>query len=296
MIVEVLKVFVTVAEQRNFSRAAELLNLSQPGVSQQIRNLENELGAKLLHRSPKQVKLTVAGEVLYKRAKQILIHYEEAKQEIHLLQNIVTGSLKIGASLTIGEYLLPRLLVEFTTKYPQVDIQVLIRNTEEIVQLVHSNEFDLGLVEGLVSQNDVDVKPFIKDKMILVAPNSHPLSSLRKIEVDMLHNQVWILREFGSGTRAFSDQFIDENNLAVKRSFIFNSSQGVKEAVSAGLGLAILSQWVVRKELNKGEICELPIEEQAFIRDFSLIHPRNNSANMALRMFEQLLFSLYSGG
>lgn len=294
MIVEALKVFVTVAEQRNFSRAAGILNLSQPGVSLQIRNLENELGAKLMHRSPKQVMLTEAGEVLYKRAKQILTHYEEAKQEIYLLQNVVTGSLKIGASFTIGEYLLPRLLVEFTTKYPQVDIQVLIRNTEEIIHLVHTNEFDLGLVEGVVSQYDVEVKPFMKDKMILVAPSAHPLSSLRKIEAEMLQNQVWILREIGSGTRAFSDLFIHENDLSIKRSFIFNSSQGVKEAVSAGLGIAILSHWVVRNELGTGEICELPVQEQAFTRDFSFIHHKNNSASMAFRMFEHLLFSLYS--
>jgi DNA-binding transcriptional LysR family regulator len=291
MIVEVLKVFITVAEQRNFSRAAEILNLSQPGVSLQIRNLENEMGAKLLHRSPKHVKLTEAGEVLYKRAKLILMHYEEAKQEIHLLQNVVTGKLKIGASFTIGEYLLPRLLVEFTTKYPQVDIQVLIRNTEEIVHAVQANAFDLGLVEGGVSHYDVDVEPFMKDKMILVAPNAHPLSSLRKIDMGMLQNQVWILRETGSGTRAFSDIFIQENGLSLKRSFIFNSSQGVKEAVAAGLGIAILSEWVVRKELNTGEVCELPLQEKAFTRDFSLVHPKNSSVSMAFRMFEQLLFA-----
>lgn len=131
MIVDTLKVFVTVVEQSNFSRAAEILNLSQPGVSLHIRNLENEFGVKLLHRSSKQVKTTEAGHILYARAKQILSQYEAASEEISLLRNEVTGSLKIGASFTIGEYILP-VYSQFVNQYPQVDVHVNIANTEEI--------------------------------------------------------------------------------------------------------------------------------------------------------------------
>ncbi|MCR8635050.1 LysR family transcriptional regulator [Paenibacillus radicis (ex Xue et al. 2023)] len=289
MIVETLKVFVTVTEQSNFSRAAELLNLSQPGVSLHIRNLEQEMGAKLMHRSPKQVKLTEAGTLLYKNAKQILSLYENAKQEIHLLQNAVTGSLKIGASFTIGEYVMPRLLAEFTSLYPQVDIQVNIGNTEEIIQAVRINELDLGLVEGHVTQFDIEAIPYMKDEMILVAPPGHPLSSLRIAEPSMLQDQVWVLRESGSGTRAFSDAFIHDAGLSVRRSYIFNSSQGVKESVAAGLGIAILSRLVVRKELEAGEIIDVPIKETSFTRDFLMIHGKKMPITMAMKMFVQKL-------
>lgn len=159
MIVETLRVFVTVTEQRNFSRAAELLNLSQPGVSLHIRNLENEYGAKLMHRSPKLVKLTEAGEILYKRAKQILALAEEAKQEIQLLNEKVTGSLQIGASFTIGEYILPRVLAEFAVQFPEVEMSVTIANTEEITQALKANQLDLGIVEGNVVSSGLLITP-----------------------------------------------------------------------------------------------------------------------------------------
>ncbi|MBP1989473.1 LysR family transcriptional regulator [Paenibacillus eucommiae] len=292
MIVETLRVFVTVAEQKNFSRAAELLNLSQPGVSLQIRNLENEFGAKLMHRSPKLVKLTVAGEILYKRAKVILSLYEEAKEDIHLLRDVVTGSIRIGASFTIGEYILPRLLAEFVHHYPEVDIQVHIGNTEEIAQAVRSNSLDLGLVEGEVSHPDLTVTPYMKDEMTLIVSPEHPLShvSAGKAQAAMLQDQVWILRESGSGTRAFSEQYIQDAGLVMKRSYVFNSSQGVKEAVAAGLGIAILSRLVVRKELEAGEICEIPIDGKIG-RDFSIIQNKDHSAAMAVSVFVERLLA-----
>jgi len=289
MIVETLKVFVTVAEQRNFSRAADRLHLSQPGVSLHIRNLEQQLGAKLLHRSPKHVKLTEAGAVLLQNAKQILALYEETKQTILLLQNAITGSLKVGASLTIGEYVIPRLLAEFTKAYPQVDIRVNIGNTGEIVHAVRANDLEIGLVEGAVNHPDIRVEPFMNDELILVAPPGHPLSSVRTAEPHMLQDQVWVLRESGSGTRDFSDAFIQNTRLSVKRSYIFNSSQGVKESVAAGLGIAILSRLVVRKELEAGEICDIPVKETGFSRDFLMIQSKNNPVTMAMKVFVQKL-------
>lgn len=290
MIVETLRVFVTTAEQRNFSRAAELLNLSQPGVSLHIRNLENEFGTKLMIRSPKLVKLTEAGDILYRRAKEILALYEAAKQDIDRLHDTVTGSLHIGASFTIGEYVLPRLLAAFAEQYPQVEMDLIIGNTETIVQSIRESKLDLGLVEGDVTATDLIVTPYMRDEMILVTASEHPLSSLRFVETDALHNQVWVLREGGSGTRAFSDHFIQQAGLNVKRSYVFNSSQGVKEAVSAGLGIAILSRLVVQRELEAGVVTEIPIEGVRLDRTFSLIRTKDQVLTMSGRVFiEKLL-------
>lgn len=285
MIVETLRVFVTVTEQSNFSRAAELLNLSQPAVSLHIRNLENEFSAKLMHRSPKHVMLTEAGEILYRRAKQILSLYEQGKQEIHLLNEKVTGSIQIGASFTIGEYILPRLLSEFASQFPEVEMSVTIANTEEISQALKANKLDLGLVEGHVSQNGLQITSYMKDEMILIASNNHPLSSKKTVKPEMLHDLTWILREHGSGTRSFSDQFIHTAGLRIKRSYVFNSSQGVKEAVSVGLGISILSRWIVRKELESGEISAILLSPKLSERNFWIIQNKDHSSTMAINIF-----------
>lgn len=292
MIVDALRVFVTVVEQSHFSKAGELLNLSQPGVSLHVRNLENELGAKLLHRSPKQVRLTEAGAILYKHAKQILAHYEEAGQEIQMLQDQVTGSIHIGASFTIGEYILPAKLAEFANQYPQVNLQVTIGNTEEIIGAVRTNQLDIGFIEGQTVDADLSVIPYMKDEMIIVSPSSHPLSETMVVENEMLQNQVWVLREQGSGTRAFSDHFMQEAAINAKRTYIFNSSQGVKEAVAAGLGVAMLSRWIVRKELAMGEIKELRIRYNLLEREFSIIRHKDSTGSMALTVFLQKLLDM----
>lgn len=291
MIVDTLKVFVTVAEQSNFSRAAEILNLSQPGVSLHIRNLENEFGVKFLHRSSKQVKMTEAGHILYAHAKEILSQYETATEEIALLRNVVTGSLKIGASFTIGEYILPRLLSQFVNQYPQVDIQVNIANTEEIAHGIHNHELDIGLVEGETEYPEIQLNPpFMEDEMVLVTPSDHPLTSLRTVNSSMLHNLVWVFRESGSGTRAFSDQYIEKLGLRVKRSFVFNSSQGVKEAVIAGLGVAMLSRLVIHKELESGDLQSIQINEQRLSRNFYVLQdPKSSLDTMAVKVFIQKL-------
>lgn len=291
MIVDALRVFATVAEQRHFSRAGELLNLSQPGVSLHIRNLENELGTKLLHRSPKEVRLTEAGTILYKHAKRILFHYEEAGREIRLLRDEVTGSIQIGASFTIGEYILPGRLAEFANQYPQVHLQVTIGNTGEIIAAVKSNILDIGFIEGETADSELSVIPYMKDEMIIVAPYDHPLSAANAVDNDMLQNQVWVLREPGSGTRAFSDHFLQNAQLSVKRSYMFSSSQGIKEAVSAGLGISLLSRWIVRRELERGEISELRIRHQLLERNFSMISRKENAASMAMTVFTEKLLA-----
>ena len=246
MIVESLKVYITVVEQRNFSRAAELLHLSQPGVSLHIRKLEKEFDIKLMHRSPKWVKLTEAGELLYVRAKEMVNLYESAKLDIARLQDDVSGSLQIGASFTIGEYVLPRLFSSFARQYPEVAMEVFIENSSQVVEAIRDNHIDFGLIEEDIEAQDLNVTPFMKDELIIVAAEGYPLHTSVNADLEQLQDQVWILREMGSGTRSSSDRFLAQTGLRVNRSYVFNSSQGVKEAVFSGLGIAMLSRWVVK--------------------------------------------------
>ncbi|WP_227936318.1 LysR family transcriptional regulator [Alkalihalobacillus deserti] len=292
MIIDPLKIFVTVVEQRHFSRAAKLLNLSQPNVSLHIRNLENELDTTLFIRSPKQVKVTEAGEMLYIRAKKILSLYEEAKQEIASQRHIVQGTINIGASFTIGEYILPRLLANYANENPLVHVEVTVGNTEEVIAKTKSNQLDIGLIEGELQDLDVEARPFMEDEMIIIAPSNHPLAQLRIVKPDMLHDQSWIWREKGSGTRAYSDQLIESLQIAVKRSFIFSSSQGIKEAVSAGLGIAMISKLTVRKELETNEIKQIHISNRTFTRNFSIIQGKHDFKNRAHDLFIEKIMSI----
>ncbi|MBT2650223.1 LysR family transcriptional regulator [Bacillus sp. ISL-34] len=280
-----LKVFVTVIEQKNFSRAGDILNLSQPGVSLHIRNLENELGTKLIYRSPKQVQITEPGKILYRHAKQMLNHYETAKREINEFNNVVSGTMKIGASFTIGEYYLPKVLAEFAAQYPMVDIQIIISNSNEVIQGIRSNKLDIGLIEGETDYKDIDVRPFMNDEMIVVVPPDHPLSQMDLIEGDLLQNQTWVLREQGSGTRTYSDKLLSSLELNIKKTFIFTSIQGVKEAVMAGLGIALLSRLTVQKELKSNELKTFHLKNEPIIRPFSIVKKLDFEASKAMELF-----------
>ncbi|MGE7592039.1 selenium metabolism-associated LysR family transcriptional regulator [Peribacillus frigoritolerans] len=280
-----LKVFVTVIEQKNFSRAGDILNLSQPGVSLHIRNLENELETKLIYRSPKQVQITEPGKILYRHAKQMLNHYETAKREINEFNNVVSGRMKIGASFTIGEYYLPKVLAEFATQYPMVDIQIIISNSNDVIQGIRSNKLDIGLIEGETDYKDIDVMPFMNDEMIVVVPPDHPLSQMDLIEGNMLQNQTWVLREQGSGTRTYSDKLLSSLELNIKKTFIFTSIQGVKEAVMAGLGIALLSRLTVQKELKSNELKTFHLKNEPLIRPFSIVKKLDFEASKAMELF-----------
>ncbi|TKH07461.1 LysR family transcriptional regulator [Peribacillus simplex] len=280
-----LKVFVTVIEQKNFSRAGDILNLSQPGVSLHIRNLENELGTKLIYRSPKQVQITEPGKILYRHAKQMLNHYETAKREINEFNNVVSGTMKIGASFTIGEYYLPKVLAEFAAQYPMVDIQIIISNSNDVIQGIRSNKLDIGLIEGETDYKDIDVRPFMNDEMIVVVPPDHPLSQMDLIEGTLLQNQTWVLREQGSGTRTYSDKLLSSLELNIKKTFIFTSIQGVKEAVMAGLGIALLSRLTVQKELKSNELKTFHLKNEPIIRPFSIVKKLDFEASKAMELF-----------
>ncbi|AFM40877.1 transcriptional regulator [Desulfosporosinus acidiphilus SJ4] len=292
MITESLKVLVTVVDNNSFSRAAEELFLSQPSVSFHIRNLEDEFGAKLLNRSSRRLSLTPAGKALFKHAKKILDHYDQAKNEIDELRQVVTGTLRIGASFTIGEYVLPRFLAEVSVNYPNVNVSVSIANTEEIAQMLRQNHLDIGIVEGQVTLPNIEEEPFMQDDMLLIVPLDHPLSKLKKVSADDLQNQIWILRESGSGTRSFGDDLLKSLDIKVNRSFVFSSNEGIKEAVIHGLGIAFVSRLVVHKELAAKIIKTVPIkteEKLQLSRRLSILHSKEQTSSKAVDEFLEKL-------
>jgi len=289
-----LRIFVTIVEHKNLSGAAEELCQTNPNVSLQIQSLEEELGTKLVNYSSKHLELTQSGEIYYGYAKQILLLQDKAKQEIKQLSNVVTGDLRVGASYTIGEYIMPFVVAEFAAHYPKVEIETSIANTAEIIQAVRANHLDIAFVEGEVNHTDLEIHPIMEDELILVVPNQHPLSRLPIVTAEHLQDQVWIIRESGSGTRSFLNELIKEWGINVRKTYIFGSGQAVKQAVIAGLGIALVPRLLVRKELNAKELKSIRIKGKRLTRSFNLIGPKNHETSEAMEAFTEHLFAIES--
>lgn len=271
MYYDALKTFVTLAEVKNFTKTAEILLMSQPSVSLHIKNLEKEFQTKLFHRSPKFLKITPSGEILYDRARQMITIYEQTRQDISEQLNSIKGELKIGASFTIGEYILPPLLLELQNSYPELELKVTIGNTEEIIQSARSYKVDIGLIEGQTNEKELSVHPFMQDELFIVSSNLHPLVEKDEVTIPDLQDQAWIVRETGSGTRDYFNHFIRSNGLKVRSLLTISSNQGIKETLINGTGISILSGSVIERDIKQGNLSIIRIKNQSFKRTLSYV-------------------------
>ncbi|PLR67229.1 MULTISPECIES: selenium metabolism-associated LysR family transcriptional regulator [Bacillaceae] len=272
MYYDALKTFIAVVEEKNFTKAAEKLLISQPSVSLHIKNLEKEFQTTLLIRTPKHLNLTPTGEILYNRAKQMVHLYEQSKKEIYEHHHYIKGDLKIGASFTIGEYILPGILAELHAEYPDLNLEIIIGNTEEIVKHVRLFQVDIGLIEGQTNEKELTIQPFMEDELCIIAPPDHPLAERGEIEIEELQKQEWISREKGSGTREYLEHLLSSNGLQVKSLLTISSNQGVKESVMNGLGLSILSRVVAGRDVQQNNLSILQIKHHEFRRKFSYLY------------------------
>jgi DNA-binding transcriptional LysR family regulator len=245
--------------------------MSQPSVSLHIKNLEKEFQTKLFQRSPKYLKITPSGEILYDRAKQMITIYEQTRQEILEQQNTIKGDLKIAASFTIGEYILPPLLLDLQNQYPELNLQVTIANTEEVVQSTRSHHVDIGLIEGQTNERELIVTPFLEDELFIVTSNQHPLVQKEETTIADLQNQQWIMRENGSGTREYFNHVVRSNGLKVKSLLTISSNQGIKETLINGLGISILSGSVVERDVKQNNLSIIKVKNQEFKRTLSYV-------------------------
>jgi len=274
-----LRVFCTVAECRSFSKASEIIHLTQPAVSLQIQALEETYETKLFDRTGGAVTLTEAGERLYKYAKEILNLYAAAEQDINRLTGLVKGTLSIGASSTIGNYLMPGVLVDFRQRYPRIRVNLLIGNTRQTVERLEAGDIDVGLVEGEVNKHKLLKEKLLEDELVLVMAPDHPWANRKNISVSELASEPMIIREEGSGTRQIIEKHMQKHNMQLRRgkiSMVLGSSEAIKAAVESGQGVSILSRWVVRKEIKFGTLKASTFKDIRFTRDFTIIRPRRS--------------------
>lgn len=266
-----LQVFVTVAEKQNFSRAAEEMHMTQPAVSQYIQTLESNTGARLLERTNKYVRLTKAGSIVYYHAKEVLGLYTNMQNLVDDLVNKANGPLSIGASYTFGEYVLPWIVANLLERYPAIQPEVTIGNTAEISKLVATHQIDVGIVEGHFDEPSLQTETFAEDEMAVVASPDHALSGKKRIDIQELKNETWIVREKGSGTREANEKLFQQFAFTPARLINFGSTQPIKEAVGAGLGVSMLSQWAIQKEIRNRDLMIINIEGLPFYRRFSVV-------------------------
>lgn len=284
-----LRVFTALAEARSFSRAAEGLFISQPAVSKAVRELEAQLGLTLVDRSARPIALTAAGAVLLAHARRIFASERAAAQALSDLRDLEAGSLTIGASSTVGIYLLPPLIAAFHRRYPGVRLRLDIGNTQQVVEHLHSAPLDIAFVEGPVEDTEVARTPWREDELVVIAPPDHPFVRAEALTLPRLLEAPLVLREPGSGTREVVELALRERDLVPRVVLEIGSTEAIKRAVSAGLGLAIVSAATVEAELRGRQLALVRVPELALRRQLSWLTVLGRPQSPALGAFLELL-------
>lgn len=279
-----LKVFCSVAQHLSFTKAASELFVTQPAVTKHIRELEQQYGTRLFERKGNTVFLTSAGELLKRYASQILHLYQEAAFELATLQAKHSGVLRLGASTTIGQYLMAPLLAKYYEKFPQVELSLLNGNTEMIENAVLSHSIDLGVVEGKKHHSDLKYTDFMDDELVAVVHTKSKLAHKEEITLSQLTQIPLVLRERGSGTLEVIESALKEHHLKLSSLQIImhlGGTESIKSFLEHANCMAFLSVRSIQKELLAGQFKIIKIKELALLRKFWLIHLQGQPEQMA---------------
>lgn len=283
-----LQVFHTVARLLSFTKAAETLHMTQPAVTFQVRQLEEYFNTRLFDRTHNRISLTEAGARVYEYADMIFDLYAQMENAVREMTGEVSGSLTIGASTTIAEYMLPALLGDFRAKYPDVTIHLKVSNTDGIVSMVENNAIDLGVVEAPVSNKNLVVDECRRDQLVAIVPPGHPKAGEQVIKLSELMHYPYICREEGSGTREVIAEYLQRscgNNGVLNVVMELGSPEAVKGAVEAGMGISVVSRATIQKELKLGTLVAIELDPP-LERPFSFVHQKQK---FRLRVMEELL-------
>jgi DNA-binding transcriptional LysR family regulator len=289
-----LKVFRTVADKRSFRHAAEALHLTQPAVSLQIKALEAEIGLQVVHRNGKGVVLTDAGARLLRYAEQIATISRAARQDLAQMKGPERNELKVGASTTIAQYVLPKLIGEFMRSERAVKASVLSGNTDKTAHDLLEGDVDIGLVEGPTWEPLLKAEPFLADEVVIIAAAGHRWAN-RTISVPQLLEVPLILRETGTGTRRVVEAALRDKGVTFKDLNVvseLDSTEAIKTSVEAGLGFGFVSRRAIYKELTLGTLKEVAVETLRFRRDFSILYPRGPELSGSAGTFLRFLRSV----
>lgn len=290
-----LRILKAVATEKNFTKAASVLYLSQPSLSKQIKTLEKNLDTLLINRERNKISLTESGIVLLQYSERILALCEESCRALIDLKNGERGNLTVGASQTIGTYLMPRILALFAQNYPQIDLKVQVNSTRVIAKKIINREIDIAVVGGEISHDlkkNLTIQPFVYDELSLIISKSHPFATKQNINKEDLYYLDFITLNSNSTIKKFIDNILIQNQIETKQLktiLQLNSIEAIKTAVSLGLGAAFVSSSAIEKEIKLKTIGILKIKNIKINRKLSII---SNPESYKSKAFEFFFYEL----
>jgi DNA-binding transcriptional LysR family regulator len=285
-----LRLFTAVVEHGGFTRAASVLRLSQPAISKSLAELERQVGMPLIDRTGRAGRLTDAGRSLYERAREIFGAERAAERELRELRGLERGRLRVGASTTIATYMLPGLLGKYHVAFPRIDIRASSANTRSIARMLLEWRVDVALVEGPIEDTRFDVVPWKRDELVVIAHPTHRFAAKgRSVAAAEMAAETFIVREPGSGTREVVRRALADRGISLRRTMRVGGTEVIKQAVAAGLGLAIVSRAAAADQLALGRLATVRVEGLAIERQLSRLRLRGRVANAAGRAFDALL-------
>ncbi len=285
-----LEAFVATAEFRKMSEAAKHLYISQPTISQIISELEKEYQTKLFERSAKELRITPAGALLLKGAREILTIHKALEQSMKTMNAI--RPLRIGATITVGANIIGKITEQMNALFPDIDISVNVSNTDHIEQLLVHNELDIALVEGIICNKDLITTPTLVDRLCIICSKDHPFAGSTNLRAEDLNGQNFILREKGSGTRAIFESFMKIQNVSYRVKWESNSTPAIIDAVSRNLGLGFLSERCVAEKVDAKILYHCPVQEINLERFFYLCYSRSHPFTSQMQDFSNYVCSL----
>jgi len=279
-----LRVFEAVARHNSFTRAAEELFLTQPTISMQVKQLAKVVGLPLFEQIGKRLYLTAAGKELFSTCKVLFENISEFESTIANLKGLKQGTLRLSV-ITTAKYIIPRLLGLFSQRYPGVDISLKVTNHENISERLLNNQDDLYVMSQLPQDFDIEVYPFMENPLIVLAPRSHPLVKEKNIPLKRLANELFIMREPGSGTRQAVQKLFEEHDIKVRVKLDLGSNEAIKQAIAGGLGISVLSRHTLTSECMNGEIAVLDVEHFPIRRHWYVVYPAGKQLSIVASTF-----------
>ena len=287
-----LEAFCRIVELGSFTKAGQAMHLSQPTISDHIRNLEEEIGHKLINRLGRDVEPTPAGRLLYSHATKIFRLKDETLQALIQFSGKYIGNLIIGASSIPGAYILPKIISDFRIQYPDVTTTVLVNGSRIIARKVLDGEYDIGLAGAIWNERGLEWEPLFTDTLVLVTHQNSSWANHRSITLQEILDKPFVFREPESGTRRSIAQLLESKGFKetdLHETAQFGSNEAVKEAVKAGVGISIVSQRSVTEELNRGTLIALNLQEVTGARPFYLVTRKNRALQPAASAFVEYL-------
>ncbi len=291
MQIETLKIFCDLVESQSFSQAAERNFITQSAVSQQVRGLEEKFKRRLLERvrGRREIRLTLAGEVLYEESRSVLAAYRMLQERLHALTETVSGTVRVATVYSIGLHELPSAVRRFITLYPAAKIDLEYSRTTRIVRDVLSGAVELGIVAYPERRKGLAVVPLPGDRMVLICPPSHPLAGRRKVKAEQLNGQEFVLFERDIPTRRATDRILKAHGVTVRRIAEFDNIETIKRAVEVGFGLAIVPRPSVLDEQRSERLAVVALAEAEWTRSVGVIHRTDRHLGIAAKKFIELL-------